>query len=330
MANKSNACFTFVSLALVVILLWPPLSLAQNSELKSNYYAASCPRAEDIVKEQVYNLYQEHGNTAVSWLRAIFHDCMVESCDASVLLDTAGSVMSEKPSDRNFGMRNFKYVNAIKSALEEECPGVVSCADIVALSARDGVVMLGGPRVELKTGRRDSKKSSAAVVDEYIPLHNDSASTVLSRFDSIGIDAEGVVALLGAHTVGRTHCGNLVHRLYPKVDPTLNPEYAVYLKGRCPTTNPDPEAVVYARNDRGTPMKFDNSYYKNLMKNKGLLVVDQQLLLDPRTSPYVEKMAQDNQYFFSQFSRALTILSENNPLTGNNGEIRKDCRFVNT
>ncbi|GLJ51750.1 hypothetical protein SUGI_1099800 [Cryptomeria japonica] len=310
--------FCFGSLAVIVIAVWVPFSLAQSSGLKSNYYAESCPGAEDIVKEQVYNLYQEHGNTAVSW-----------SCDASLLLDTSGGVMSEKASDRNFGLRNFKYLNTIKRALEKECPGVVSCADIVALAARDGAVMLGGPRVELKTGRRDSKKSSAAIVDKYIPLHNDSVSNVLSRFASIGIDAEGAVALLGAHTVGRTHCVNLVERLYPKVDPALDPEYAVYLKGRCPTPNPDPEAVAYSRNDRGTPMKFDNNYYNNLMKNKGLLVVDQQLHFDPRTSSYVKKMAQDNQYFFSQFSRALTILSENNPLTGNNGEIRKDCRFVN-
>jgi len=39
-------------------------------------------------------------------------------------------------------MRNFKYVKIIKDALEKECPSTVSCADIVALSARDGIVMV--------------------------------------------------------------------------------------------------------------------------------------------------------------------------------------------
>lgn len=39
-------------------------------------------------------------------------------------------------------MRNFKYVKVIKDALEKECPSTVSCADIVALSARDGIVMV--------------------------------------------------------------------------------------------------------------------------------------------------------------------------------------------
>lgn len=297
--------------------------------LKENYYATSCPRAEHIVKEQVYNLYQEHGNTAVSWIRLIFHDCIVQSCDASILLDSSGDVQTEKQSDRNFGMRNFKYVDTIKQAIEAECPGVVSCADIIVLAAKEAAAMLGGPRIAVKTGRRDSRKSSAAVVDKYVPLHNGSISSLLSAFASVAIDAEGAVALLGAHSVGRTHCVNLVERLYPEVDPSFDPDYAVYLKGRCPTPNPDPKEVLYARNDRVTPMKLDNNYFKNLINHRGLLLVDQGLLSDSRTTPHVTKMAQDNNYFFAQFSRALTILSENNPLTGSDGEIRNHCRFVN-
>jgi len=50
----------------------------------------------------------------------------------------------------------------------------------------------------MKTGRRDSRQSYASVVEDYIPNHNASISLVLSRFKSIGIDVEGVVAILGA------------------------------------------------------------------------------------------------------------------------------------
>lgn len=122
---------------------------------------------------------------------------------------------------------------------------------------------------------------------------------------------------------------NVVNRLYPTVDPTLDPEYAEYLERRCPSPEPDPKAVQYARNDLETPMVLDNMYYKNILSHKGLLLVDQQLVSDPTTSPFVEKMADDNGYFHDQFSRALLLLSENNPLTGDDGEIRKDCRYVN-
>ncbi|KAH6762374.1 Peroxidase superfamily protein [Perilla frutescens var. hirtella] len=301
-----------------------------ESDVQLNYYKESCPRAEEIIKEQVTNLYHKHGNTAVSWIRNLFHDCVVKSCDASLLLESVNGIESEKTSSRSFGMRNFKYITTIKDALEKECPITVSCADIVALSARDGAVLLGGPYIEMKTGRKDSKESYVAQVENSIPNHNDSISVLLSTFQSIGIDTQGTVALLGAHSVGRVHCINIVHRLYPTVDPTLDPAYADYLKGRCPSPYPDPNAVEYARNDRETPMVLDNMYYKNILNHKGLLLVDQQLVSDPNTYPFVEKMASDNGYFHDQFSKALLILSENNPLTGDQGEIRKDCRFVNS
>ncbi|KAJ8542192.1 hypothetical protein K7X08_017058 [Anisodus acutangulus] len=329
MANKYNH-FSLSSRFLFLLL---PLLLQIHyvrSELQLNYYSESCPRAEEIIKEQVATLYHKHGNTAVSWIRNLFHDCMVKSCDASVYLDTANGQESEKTSPRNFGMRNFKYIETIKQALENECPKTVSCADIVALSARDGLLWLGGPRVEMRSGRKDSKESYLAEVENYLPNHNDSMSSVLSRFQSIGVDTEGTVALLGAHSVGRVHCVNLVHRLYPTVDPTIDPDYAEYLKGRCPSPDPNSEEVLYSRNDRETPMILDNMYYKNILSNKGLLIVDQELVTDPNTSPFVEKMAADNGYFHDQFARALHILSENNPLTGDQGEIRKVCRYVNS
>lgn len=218
------------------------------------------------------------------------------------------------------------------------------------------MLKLGGPYVEMKSGRRDSKESYAAQVENSIPNHNDTVSVVLSTFQSMGIDTQGTVALLGtlhytyqgiltrslffktrtkmyyfigAHSVGRVHCINIVQRLYPTVDPTLDPDYALYLKGRCPSPYPDPNAVAYARNDRETPMVLDNMYYKNILGHKGVLVVDQQLVSDPNTYPFVEKMAADNGYFHDQFAKALLILSQNNPLTGAQGEIRKDCRFLN-
>ncbi|KAM0991047.1 hypothetical protein ACFX13_009607 [Malus domestica] len=133
----------------------------------------------------------------------------------------------------------------------------------------------------------------------------------------------------GAHSGGQVHCVNLVHRLYPIIDPTLDRDHAKYLTGRCPTPTPDPKAVVYARNDRETPMLLDNYYYKNLLSHKGLPTVDQELGSDPSTLPFVENMATDNGYFREQFSRAALLLSENNPLTGDQGEVRKDCQYVN-
>lgn len=121
----------------------------------------------------------------------------------------------------------------------------------------------------------------------------------------------------------------LVHRLYPEVDPVLNPDHVPHMLKKCPDAIPDPKAVQYVRNDRGTPMVLDNNYYRNILDNKGLLIVDHQLATDKRTKPYVKKMAKSQEYFFKEFSRAITILSENNPLTGTKGEIRRQCNVAN-
>lgn len=55
-------------------------------------------------------------------------------------MDTTRRTLSEKETDRSFGLRNFRYLDTIKEAVERECPEVVSCADILVLSARDGIV----------------------------------------------------------------------------------------------------------------------------------------------------------------------------------------------
>ncbi|MDV9112784.1 peroxidase family protein, partial [Klebsiella pneumoniae] len=190
-------------------------------------------------------------------------------------------------------------------------------------------VSVGGPYIPLKTGRRDGRRSRAEVLEQYLPDHNESISSVLDKFGAMGIDTAGVVALLGAHSVGRTHCVKLVHRLYPEVDPELNPDHVTHMLKKCHTELPDPKAVQYVRNDRGSPMVLDNNYYRNILDNKGLLMVDHQLAYDKRTRPYVLKMAKSQEYFFKEFSRGIKILTENNPLTGDKGEIRLQCNVVN-
>jgi len=60
-----------------------------------------------------------------------------------LLLDDSGSIVSEKRSNPNRNSaRGFEVVDQIKSALEQACPKTVSCADILAISVRDSVVLV--------------------------------------------------------------------------------------------------------------------------------------------------------------------------------------------
>lgn len=66
-----------------------------------------------------------------------------QGCDASLLLDSSGSIISEKGSNPNRNSaRGFEVIDQIKSELEKACPKTVSCADILTLAARDSTVLV--------------------------------------------------------------------------------------------------------------------------------------------------------------------------------------------
>lgn len=71
-------------------------------------------------------------------------DFVFQGCDASILLDVGGNItQSEKTAAPNFNStRGFDVVDNIKTAVENSCPGVVSCADILALAAESSVSLV--------------------------------------------------------------------------------------------------------------------------------------------------------------------------------------------
>lgn len=62
--------------------------------------------------------------------------------DASVLLDSEGGIHSEKETLPNLSLKGFGEIDAIKSIVEHVFPATVSCADILALAARESVLLV--------------------------------------------------------------------------------------------------------------------------------------------------------------------------------------------
>ncbi|KAM3225012.1 hypothetical protein ACQJBY_058014 [Aegilops geniculata] len=307
-------------------------------KLSPDFYSQTCPRAERIIAEVVQSKQMANPTTAAGMLRVFFHDCFVTGCDASVLIAPTRFAKSEKDAEINHSLPGdaFDAVVRSKLALELECPGVVSCADVLALASRVLVTMTGGPRYPVPLGRKDSLSSSPTAPDVELPHSNFTVGRILELFLAKGFTVQEMVALSGAHTLGFSHCQEFASRIYnyrdktgkpAPFDPTMNPGYAKGLQAACKEYLKDP--TIAAFNDVMTPGKFDNMYYVNIERGLGLLSTDEDMWSDLRTRPLVERYAANNTAFFDDFSRAMEKLSMYGVKTGADGEIRRRCDAYN-
>ncbi|KAI7986839.1 Peroxidase 41 [Camellia lanceoleosa] len=307
-----------------------------SPRLTENYYAKTCPSFDKIIQETVTTKQISNPTTAAATLRVFFHDCMVEGCDASVLISSNSFNKAEREADINEALAGdaFDLVTRAKHALELACPGVVSCADILAITTRNLVKIVGGPFFKILLGRKDGLVSKASHVEGNLARVNTSVDRMIDMFKEKGFTIEEMVALTGGgHTIGFSHCKEFSNRIFnysrtSQVDPALNPKFAQRLQSMCKNYHTKPNQAAF--NDPMTPGTFDNMYFQNLQRGLGLLQSDQVLLTDPRTRPFVQLYARNQTAFFHTFARAMEKTSVYGVKTGKEGEVRYRCDAFNT
>ncbi|XP_065853207.1 cationic peroxidase 1-like [Euphorbia lathyris] len=298
------------------------VGIGMGQTLSPTFYAKTCPNALSTIKTAVNAAVSSEARMGASLLRLHFHDCFVNGCDGSVLLDGASS--EKTAAANNNSLRGFEVVDSIKSKLETACAAVVSCADILAVAARDSVVALGGPSWKVQLGRRDSATASVSAANSDIPSPFSDLTALLSDFSKKGFNAQEMVALSGAHTIGQARCTVFRNRTYNEAN--IDASFATSLKSNCPATGGDNNV---ANLDVSTPTGFDNAYFKDLVAKKGLLHSDQQLFNGGSTDAQVTTYSNNPKTFSNDFANAMVKMGNLSPLTGTSGQIRTNCRKPN-
>ncbi|KAL6221696.1 hypothetical protein ACLB2K_005091 [Fragaria x ananassa] len=306
--------------------------LPVKGQLKTGFYSSSCPKAEDIVRSTVESYYNKDPTIAAGLLRLHFHDCFVQGCDASILITGTSAERNALP---NLGLRGFEVIDDAKAQLEASCPGIVSCADIVALAARDSVDLSDGPSWRVPTGRRDGRISSSSQASN-LPSPLDSIAVQRQKFAAKGLGDHDLVTLVGAHTIGQTDCLFFRYRLYNftatgNSDPTISQASLAQLQALCPKDGDGSKRVAL---DKGSQSKFDANFFKNVRDGNAVLESDQRLLGDATTRNILQNYAGSIRgllgfRFDLEFPKAMIKMSSIDVKTGADGEIRKVCSKFN-
>nr|AFK39753.1 unknown [Lotus japonicus] len=180
-------------IAFLLLALASIVNTVHGQGSRVGFYRRTCPRAESIVRSAVESHVKSDRTLAAGLLRMHFHDCFVQGCDASVLIAGAGT---ERTAPPNLGLRGYEVIDDAKAKVEAACPGVVSCADILALAARDSVVLSGGLSWQVPTGRRDGRVSQASDVNN-LPAPFDSVDVQKQKFAAKGLNTQDLVTLVG-------------------------------------------------------------------------------------------------------------------------------------
>ncbi|XP_057491004.1 peroxidase 47 [Actinidia eriantha] len=295
--------------------------------LRMDYYMMSCPFAEIIVKNTVNTALQSDPTLAAGLVRMHFHDCFIQGCDASVLVDSTKDNTAEKDSPANLSLRGYEIIDDAKQQLEQQCPGLVSCADILAMAARDAIFFAGGPVYDIPKGRKDGRRSK--IEDTFnLPPPFFNTSQLITMFGQHGFTVQEMVALSGAHTLGVAQCSSFKSRLTKfdstnDVDPSIDSNFAKTLARTCSRGDKAEQPFDGSRNS------FDNDYFNSLIRKAGVLFSDQTLYTTPRTRGIVNSYAMNQAMFFLDFQQAMFKMGLLDVKEGAAGEVRGDCRKIN-
>ncbi|KAE8717587.1 Cationic peroxidase 1 [Hibiscus syriacus] len=236
----------------------------------------------------------------------------VLGCDGSLLLDSTPDFETKKNAPGNLNsVRRFEVVDQIKAEVDRVCGRpVVSCADILAVAARDSVVALGGPTWKVRLGRRDSTRGRLDLANTVLPSASMDLPALINNFKKQGLNKRDLVALSGGQTIGFSQCLIFRNRIYNATN--IDPAFAKHRRATCTRTKGNTNHAPFD----STPGHFDTAYFKDLVKQRGLLTSDQALFNGGSTDKLVKTYSLNPNAFWVDFGKSMIRMGNIKPLTG--------------
>ncbi|XP_077219538.1 ascorbate peroxidase 3 [Tasmannia lanceolata] len=213
-------------------------------------------------------------NCAPIMLRLAWHDAGTYDVNTKTG-GPNGSIRNEEES-KHGSNNGLQIAIDLCGEVKKKHPSI-TYADLYQLAGVVAVEVTGGPTIDFVPGRKDSLASPKA---GRLPDAKQGSQHLRDIFYRMGLSDKDIVALSGGHTLGRAHL-----------------ERSGF---DGPWTN--------------EPLKFDNSYFVELLKGESeellKLPTDKALLEDPEFRRYVELYAEDEDAFFRDYAESHKKLSE--------------------
>ena len=174
----------------------------------------------------------------------------------------------------------------------------ISYADLYTLAGVVAIQAMGGPVIPWRAGRTDAASGAASPPDGRLPDATRKADHLRDIFHRMGFNDKEIVALSGAHSLGRCHANRSGFTgPWTRAPTTFSNEYfRLLLAEKWVENKPTPTA----------PLQYADSASKTLM----MLPTDMALLADPEFKKHVDAYAKDGEAFAKDFASAFSRLLE--------------------
>lgn len=292
---SSSASHKYAALAALAVAATIPIALSEQREAKLS--AGGDVDYEQVRKDIAALLDNEKyddGSYGPVLVRLAWHASGTydKSSDTG---GSDGSTMRFKPEASDGANAGLAVARNLLESVKQKHPNI-TYADLWILAGVVAIEELGGPKIPFYPGRSDASTEAACPPQGRLPDAAQGAQHIRNVFYRMGFNDQEIVALSGAHAMGRCHTDRSGFDGPWTKAPTMfsNEYYRELLENK------------WAERKWNGPRQFEDLPRKEIM----MLATDMALVSDPEFKKYVEKYAADESLFFKDFSAAFHKLTE--------------------